>query len=351
MKNKKLSYKDAAKYATGIFVLVSLTVWMLMHFGSSAFIPTGEKPHFVRDFNQLVPIVGAIGTFVYLFLLFVLNFKILESKIKDRWKSVVVILVTLAAAFIFNFIMSLIIESMINVDDMDPNARIEPLVRNLVFAAIVYFLSLVTYLSTKKQQMALEYEAMKAENARSRFEALKNQLDPHFLFNTFNTLDSLIQEDPARARNYLQQLSSVFRYVMPNKDLSTLEDELKFTRSYNDLMQLRYEDSLVFEFNIDEKYLHYEIVPLSIQALVENAIKHNIITLESPLVISITVGPEPVVTVSNEIRPKKTAQSGSGIGLSNLVERFKLKLQKEIIISDAGGIFTVILPLHSPEGS
>lgn len=351
MKNVKLSYKEAVKYATIIFVLVSLMVWILMYFGSSAFIPTGERPHFDRDFNRWVPVIGAIGTYLYLFALFALNFKILESKIKGHRKTIIAIIATVASAILFNIIMSLFMQAVVPVDNLPYSVRTGTLIKDFVFAAIVFFLSLIIYLSSQKQHMILEYEAMKAENARSRFEALKNQLDPHFLFNTFNTLDSLIQDEPEKARNYLQQLSSIFRYVIPNKELTTLEDELKFSSNYTDLMQLRYENSLLVEFNVDERYLCYEIVPLSVQILIENAIKHNVISSESPFLIRITVGPNPTVTVSNEIRPKKTFNTGSGIGLSNLTERFRLKIQKEIVISDTDGVFTVILPLQSPENN
>ncbi|NCC99442.1 MAG: histidine kinase [Bacteroidia bacterium] len=349
MRNTKLSYMDAAKYATGIFILSVVIIWMMEYFGRAAFIPTKTPPRYDMDFNKWVPIIGLAGTYLYLFILFVLNFKILESKIQSNWKTPMAIGATIVVAFIFNSVMMLCIQATtVNVHMLDPHARIGTLVKDFVYAVIVLFSSQIAYLSSKKQQMILEYETMKAESARSRFEALKNQINPHFLFNTFNTLDSLIEEEPEKARNYLQRLSSVFRYVMPNKDVTTLEDELKFTRNYNELMQLRYEDSLVFEFNVNEKYLSYEIVPLSVQTLIENAIKHNVISSESPLVIHITVGSEPMVTVSNEIKSKKTSQVGSGIGLSNLTERFRLKFQKEIIISDTGGVFTVSLPLNQP---
>jgi two-component system, LytTR family, sensor kinase len=351
MKNNKLSYIEAAKYTTIIFVSISLMVFILMYFGSSAFIPSGERPNFDRSFSKWAPVFGSIEMYIYLFVLFVLNFKILESKIKGQRKIIIAILATLASAVIFFLATTLFINLFANIGKHSNDIHFGPLIKNLFMGSIVFFLSLIIYLSNQKQKMIIEFEAMKAENARSRFEALKNQLDPHFLFNTFNTLDSLIQEEPERARNYLQQLSSVFRYVISNKEFTTLENELKFARSYNDLMQLRYENSLVFEFNIDEQYLGYEIVPLSIQTLIENAIKHNVISLERPFVISITVGPGSVVSVSNEIRPKKTPQIGSGIGLSNLAERFRLKLQKEIVISDTNGVFSVILPLHPPKAS
>lgn len=349
MTNVRLSYIDAAKYATIIFVSLSLLVFILAYFGSSAFIPSGERPNFEHGFSKWAPIVGAVETYIYLFVLFALNFKILESKIEGRKKIIFAIIATLTTAVIFFLIASLFMHFFVNVDKYPHDTRFGPLVKNLFLGAIVFFLSLIIYLSIQKQKMMLEFETMRTENERSRFEALKNQLDPHFLFNTFNTLDSLIEEEPERARNYLQQLSSVFRYVISNKESTTLENELRFARNYNELMQLRYENSLVFEFHIDEQYLAFRIVPLSIQSLIENAIKHNVISSDTPFVIRITVGPEPEVIVSSKIIPKKTNQTGSGIGLSNLSERFKLKLQKEIEISDKDGTFTVILPLSPPK--
>lgn len=349
MKYIKFTYKDAAKYATITFLVVSFLVAIIFYFGHSAFIPSGERPHFERDFNVWASVIGILGTYLYLFVLFAINLKILESRTQERRKIIIAVVASIATVFLFNYITSLLMQTVVNVDNISSRARIGPLIKDFVLAIIAFSFSFIMYLSAQKQKMVLEYEAMKTENARSRFEALKNQLDPHFLFNTFNTLDSLIQEEPEKARNYLQQLSSVFRYVISNKESTTLENELKFAHSYNELMQLRYENNLVFEFNVDERYLSYEIVPLSIQTLIENAIKHNVISSESPLVISIAVGPGPVVAVSNEIRPKKTAQAGGGIGLSNLTERFRLKLQKEIIISDTDGVFSVMLPLHSPK--
>lgn len=348
MDNKPLSYRAAAKYATGMFILIALLVWLLFHFGRGVFLPADNTPPPDRDFNPWFPVISLVWTYFYLFVLFALNFKVLESPLKDWRRNAVALAGSLTLAIV-SFASSLFIFCLLagaERFELQP-LRLGPLLRDAVFALIVFFWSQLIYLNAKKQQMLLEYEAMKAENARSRFEALKNQLDPHFLFNTFNTLDSLIEEEPARARNYLQKLSSVFRYVMPNKEVITLEEELAFTCNYIELMQLRYEDSLIFDFRIDERYLPYEIVPLSIQVLIENAIKHNVIVSEHPLVIHVTVGPEPFVTVSNEIRPKKIPAAGSGIGLSNLAERFRLKLQKEIDISDAKGYFTVCLPLHT----
>ncbi|MDR2039493.1 MAG: histidine kinase [Bacteroidales bacterium] len=353
MKNKKLSYKAAATYAGGIYLMLFVMIWVFIFFGRSAFIPTEEIPHHRPDMElgPWMPVLGFITTYLYLFMLFALNFKIMESRIKESKKVFVAIAATLAVALIFNLVFFQIQLSMIeiDIDEWKAQAQFGTLVKDVILAVIVIFSAQIVYLSKKKQQMALEYETMKAENARSRFEALKNQLDPHFLFNTFNTLDSLIQENPERARDYLHQLSSVFRYVIPNKELTTLEDELNFTRSYNTLMQLRYEDSLIFDFDIDEHYLSYEIVPLSIQTLVENAIKHNVITANKPLTIRIATAPNDTITISNCIQHKKVPEFSGGIGLSNLAERFRLKTRKEITITNANDTFTVILPLKQAE--
>lgn len=350
MKNKKLSYKAAALYAAGIYFLIFLMIGVLMFFGRSAFVPVEEAPRPDWESNMLMPITGFVVSYLYLFALFLVNFKILESNIKGRKKSIIAIGSTLVTAIIlssaFFGIQTLIIDA--DSDIWNSHARLGSLVKDLILAIIVIFSAQIIYLSNKKQQMALEYESMKAENAKSRFEALKNQLDPHFLFNTFNTLDSLIQEDPTKAHDYLHQLTSVFRYVMPNKDLTTLEEELNFTRNYSSLMQLRYEENLIFEFDIEERLLNYEIVPLSVQTLVENAIKHNVISPKHPLVIRISTNADDSVTVSNVIQPKKTPESGGGIGLSNLAERFKLKIQKEISIRKVDGYFSVDLPLRQP---
>lgn len=349
MSNIKLTYKDAAKYATGVFVVVFLTLGLLMSFGSSAFFPSEERPNFERNFSIWHPIIGAVFTYLYLFFLFSINFKIFQSKLTERKKIFFIFIAAIAVALFFNTMMTFSIQAFGNTAILSHEARIGSMIKDLGFAVFVFIFSFIIYLSFQKQQMVLKYEVLKAENARSRFEALKNQLDPHFLFNTFNTLDSLIDEEPEKARNYLQQLSSIFRYVIPNKELTTLEEELNFSRSYTKLMQIRYENNLVVEFDIDKQYLVYEIVPLSIQLLIENAIKHNVISSEKDFVIRITVGPEPQVTVSNRIIPKKTPYVSDRVGLINLTERFRLTLQKEIEITDKNGIFAVTLPLQTPK--
>jgi LytS/YehU family sensor histidine kinase len=153
--------------------------------------------------------------------------------------------------------------------------------------------------------------------------------------------------DAGKAQEYVQQLSYVFRYTLQNKEVITLEEELKFTLAYCHLMKIRYGESLQFVQHIDEKYYHYSIVPLSLQTLVENAIKHNVVSNKQPILITFSTSERETIRVINPVQPKKDAESGESIGLSNLSERYRLLWNKEISIKNTGGVFEVEIPLIS----
>jgi LytS/YehU family sensor histidine kinase len=193
--------------------------------------------------------------------------------------------------------------------------------------------------------MTLENERLQSEYMKTRFLALKNQVDPHFLFNSLNTLSALIKTDAEKADDYVRQLSYIFRYTLQNKDVITLEEEMKFTTAYCRLMQIRYGDSLKFIYEVDEKYFPYSVIPISLQTLVENAIKHNVVSNRQPLVIAFATTDKAMIKVSNPIQPKQEAERGESIGLSNLAERYRLMWNKEITIRNTSGIFEVELPL------
>jgi LytS/YehU family sensor histidine kinase len=186
---------------------------------------------------------------------------------------------------------------------------------------------------------------LQAEYMKTRFMALKNQVDPHFLFNSLNTLSSLIKTDTDKAQEYVQQLSYVFRYTLQNKEINTLEEELKFTLAYCHLMQIRYGDNLQIIQKVDTAYFTRSIVPLSLQTLVENAIKHNVVSNKQPLSITFSTSENETIAVSNPVQPKKDAESGESIGLSNLAERYRLLWNREIAIRNDGNVFEVEIPL------
>ena len=192
----------------------------------------------------------------------------------------------------------------------------------------------------------IENETLRTENIRSRYEALENQMDPHFLFNSLNTLKSLIDVDVNKAGDFIHQLSTVMRYTLKNEEVVTLVQELECVRSYCQMMKMRYGDNLKFEHSIDhDRYDHYHVLPLSIQGLIENAIKHNVISSKQPLTVKIFTDDDNHLIISNKIQPKIGKEEGTGIGLANLAERYRIKWDEKVEIFDDGKIFSVTLPL------
>ena len=202
-----------------------------------------------------------------------------------------------------------------------------------------------------REKMAdVENETLRAENMASRYEALKNQLDPHFLFNSLNTLRSLIEDDADKAENFIQQLSVVLRSTLQNKEVVTLAEELDGVRSYCRMMKIRYGDNLIFDHGIDhDTYDDYYVLPLSIQGLIENAIKHNVISSKQPLTVCIHTDDNNHLIISNKIQQKIGEEVGTGIGLANLAERYRIKWNENVEIFDDGKIFSVTLPLKQNE--
>jgi len=286
-----------------------------------------------------------ISNTVMLFLLYMFTFKVIQIPTKSSTKTIITIVSVLLATIILSVGFSLII---ISIGQIEFN-RLFVLFRMSgdIFVAIIVLLS-TSQLYTKylRQQTLIENERLIAENIRNRYEALKNQIDPHFLFNSLNTLNGLIGFDNNRAHKYVEKLSSVFRYTIQNKGVTTLQEELNFTNSYAYLMKIRYGENFEIEHNISEKYLSYYVMPISIQLLIENAVKHNVISNKYPLTIKIYTTEQDILVVENKIRPKAYAVPSSKIGLANLCERYKLLFQKEVvIISSANEIFRVEIPL------
>jgi sensor histidine kinase YesM len=196
-------------------------------------------------------------------------------------------------------------------------------------------------------QVDAERKELEKRHSEAELQNLKSQLNPHFLFNSLNTLNALIKIDADKAQQYVHQLSQVFRYTLQNNNVISLEEELKFTQAYCHLMQIRYGDSLRFEFQIDPRYHSYSIIPSSLQTLVENAIKHNVVSSRQPLTISVATTANDTIRVSNPIQPKRELEKGEGIGLVNLSERYRLMWQRDIVINQDNGTFSVEINLVS----
>ena len=217
--------------------------------------------------------------------------------------------------------------------------------KDLVILVVTFLFTMTIYLMKQNHLAVVGMQKLDFENLQNRYTALKNQTDPHFLFNCLNTLNGLIGRDDRRAQEYVQELAMVFRHPMRDKVVVRLSEELEFVKSYLYLMCIRYFDGLKVVWHIDDKYLDYYVIPSGLQILVENAIKHNIASAKIPLTISISTKEDKIV-VENKLQLREQSTSSStGVGLDNLMEQYRLVFGKDIDIVSKDGQFSVSLPL------
>ncbi|BDD09341.1 hypothetical protein FUAX_17730 [Fulvitalea axinellae] len=197
----------------------------------------------------------------------------------------------------------------------------------------------------------LEVERLRAERMTRQFESLKDQLNPHFLFNSLNALSSLVYESPELSDKFIQRLSSIYRYLLDTQEREVVDfsEEIEFTRSYVFLQKIRFGDNLKVEEDLGMN-TGWMIPPLSIQLLVENAIKHNLVSKENPLTIKIETKDNRLF-VSNNIQRRPSGKESTGKGLDNIRQRFLFLSGRQVEISDDGTEFTVGVPLLEIEYS
>lgn len=216
------------------------------------------------------------------------------------------------------------------------------LIISVVITAILYLFYYYRYVQERK----VKEQKIIAGTASAQFDALKNQLDPHFLFNSLNVLTSLIEENPEAAIGFTTALSKVYRYVLEqkNKELVTVEEELKFAKIYMSLIKMRFEDSIVFTSPENIVNPEAKVVPLSLQLLLENAVKHNQVTSSRKLYISIQEKDGNLI-IKNNVQPKNVVKGGSGVGLRNIRKRYHLLTDRPVIIQQDEKEFVVSIPL------
>jgi len=213
------------------------------------------------------------------------------------------------------------------------------IISSLVTNSVLFF--------KKWKDAAVEQERLKHEHTVLQYEALKSQVNPHFLFNSLNALIHLIHSDPVKAEAYVKKLSYVYRYVLDQKDKETvaLKKELQAVEDYVFLLRIKYGDSL--KVNMPSKFPDgARIIPLSLQMLFENVVKHNVIARHKPVVISLKLT-DNYLMVRNNINPKKDKEHSTSIGLENIATRYRFLCNKPVIINDEGDWFEVSIPLLS----
>jgi two-component system LytT family sensor kinase len=202
------------------------------------------------------------------------------------------------------------------------------------------------YFMNELKKSVEEKEMLKRESLKAQLNALKTQVNPHFLFNNLNTLSSIIPEDAELAVKFVQQLSKVYRHILEVQEEQSipLKDELDVMKAYAFLLQTRFGDNLDITINVPDEKLRKRIVPLSLQILMENAIKHNIVSSEKPLKINVFAENGKLV-VSNNLQKKRQLNESTGIGLDNIRNRCKLLGNGKVEVTEDEASFTVSIPL------
>ena len=196
------------------------------------------------------------------------------------------------------------------------------------------------------QKNKIKEQKVIASTASAQFESLKNQIDPHFLFNSLNVLSSLIEENPDNAQRFTVSLSKIYRYVLEQKDkeLVTVAEELEFAKTYMNLLKMRFENSVNFEISEHLDDPDAKVVPLSLQLLLENTIKHNIVSESKPLNIKITIEGNYLV-IQNNLQKKEVLQTRKGVGLQNIVNRYGILTKRHVLIDESATCFKVKIPI------
>ncbi|MEZ4841979.1 MAG: 2TM domain-containing protein [Flavobacteriaceae bacterium] len=219
-------------------------------------------------------------------------------------------------------------------------------ITSLIITVIITIIFHAFFFYKELQKRKVTEQKIIAGTASAQFDALKNQLDPHFLFNSLNVLTSLIDENPDAAQKFTTSLSKVYRYVLEqkNKELVTVDEELQFAKTYVSLLKMRFEGSIFFDIPDKATNPDAKVVPLSLQLLLENAVKHNIVDSSKPLHIKI-VEQEGYLVVENNLQPKEIIKKSSGVGLSNIQQRYGLLTNREVLIHKTSSSFIVKLPV------
>jgi two-component system LytT family sensor kinase len=205
----------------------------------------------------------------------------------------------------------------------------------------------VNYSLAKWKEIKMNKEEIKKAGLQGQLQGLKSQVNPHFLFNSLNTLSALITDEPKRAEQFVDEMAKVYRYLLQtNQDeLTTLATEIRFIKSYYHLLRTRYDMGLELIINVDEVDLTRFIPPLTLQLLVENAVKHNTILEKNPLYIEIKSTGNEMLEVRNNVLEKSTAVKSTKLGLANIHAKYQLLSERQPVIDSGPDYFLVLLPL------
>lgn len=259
---------------------------------------------------------------------------------------------TSAAVLTFTVLFCLITESNFGFSLSREVLDMRPTTSELLFASLTITVTVMAiyeaiYAVARWKESLVESSRLRKANMQAQLETLKNQVNPHFLFNSLNTLATIIPEDPDRAVTFVEKLSKVYRYILEirKRELITLAEELECITAYGFLLEMRFGENLRVHIDIPAERMQDHIVPLSLQILMENAIKHNVVSASKPLRIHISLNKEGDVMVSNNLQKKQLVKDSTGSGLNNIDSRYNLLTGKRIEVITTQDHFRVIIPL------
>lgn len=223
-------------------------------------------------------------------------------------------------------------------------------IRNSAIVLVSYGMAKFYITTLESHQIKVSYAELAKEHLSNQTSALMQQINPHFFFNTLNTLSGLVEESPEKSEIFIQKLSQVFRYILSMQEQSKVQltEEIRFTQAYLYLLEVRFEGKLLFELDLDlMAFGRYQVPSLCSQLLIENVIKHNQMNQHAPVTIRFSVE-EGFLKVQNTFRPQKTS-AGMGLGLKNLNKRSELLFGKPISVASDAAFFTVKVPMLPPQ--
>ncbi len=221
-------------------------------------------------------------------------------------------------------------------------------ISEILIIALVFFVYEGIYYFNKSRMIEIEKNQLEKLTAEQKLSTLKNQVNPHFLFNSLNTLTSIIPEDKNQAINFVQQLSKTYRTILEVRDekLITIKKELEALDSYIYLLKTRFQGKILIDNQIDEEHLEDFVLPISLQILIENAVKHNIVSNAKPLTIKL-FNDEKYLIVKNNLQKKDQEFATTKVGLTNIRSRYKFLTKTEVLVEETPDAFTVKLPIIS----
>lgn len=238
-------------------------------------------------------------------------------------------------------------------DELQPTgllAMLATLFQGLAIAIFVIGLHEAFYQYEQLRRSETEKEALLRLNLTAQYDSLKQQVNPHFLFNSLNSLSALIMANPPQAAQFVDELSGVYRYLLQTsrEELVSLGAELGFIRSYLHLLKTRFGPAFQVSLDLPESYQNRLIPPLTLQLLIENAVKHNEVSMANPLQLSLSIEHPERLRIANNLQPKTIVVPSEKIGLANILAKYRLLHQPEVVVQFSDTEFVVLLPLIQP---